>query len=66
MKNKVTITKIGISGLVLLSFMAIYSLFAVFKNIDHPDNWRFYCSALGFIWFSSFLVFAIFRIIKNK
>ncbi|EJL68658.1 hypothetical protein PMI13_03560 [Chryseobacterium populi] len=66
MKNKSTITKTKISGLVLLSFMVIYSLQGIYKNIDHPNDWRFYCVALSFIFFSTFLAVAIFKNSKSQ
>ncbi|KPE50470.1 hypothetical protein [Chryseobacterium indologenes] len=66
MKNKLMLKTTKISGLVLLAFMTVYSFFAAYKNIDLPNGWKFYCSALGFVLFSSLLVLALFKTNKKN
>ena len=66
MKNKLMLTTTRVSGLILLAFMTVYSFLTAYKNIDLPNGWKFYCSALGFILFSSLLVLTLFKTSKNQ
>jgi drug/metabolite transporter superfamily protein YnfA len=45
----------NIPSFFLVSGMMLYSLYAFFKNLDQPDNWRFYAALGGLLVFSFFM-----------
>lgn len=44
----------NIPAFLLTSTMLAYSLLVFFKNLDHPESWKFYSALAGLIIFTAF------------